>query len=507
MFGRVVGDAARCALGLLDGIGVFARLGEGDLAEGLDLVCVILGYGDAGRSGHRRVRVSAADGEGEFIIIRPLAAVQDLLDLDLALALRGVVVCELCRLYGSRGTGSYLYLDTVVANELGAVGRRGLSHGVCAGHEAVNGHLVGRAVGYSDLDLAYGRSVRLRRRVAIRIGDVEGVCAVRKRRRRGLAVHRHVLLDLQAAGVDVVLELGGRYIRSVVRFDCYLNIISSDQRHSIRILGRIFAYRILARHKVVDLNRSACAVRDLDRLARYDIASGVFYIEVIRSVCLGRCRRLSVHRHVLRDLQAAVGGPRVLEYDRLGRLCERTAMGAARYRDRSHISILVKFFVGNGGSESISFGLLHLILGAFLEAPEHFLFSVFQLEFNDAVYELVVSVFLVVPCIDGAVVIQDRHSERIVLVLIRRNVTLDLLFNNQTFERPVFDLHGIRVIVDVMAIIHLFHVRCQSDQIIKTDLSVPIELFDLLNMVNLIEIEGILSSVKQDFTIFIGDKH
>ena len=95
----------------------------------------------------------------------------------------------------------------------------------------------------------------------------------------------------------------------------------------------------------------------------------------------------------------------------------------------------------------------------------------------------------------------------VVSVFIISIITVDLLFNNQTFERPVFDLHGIRVIVDVMAIIHQFHVRCQSDQIIKTDLSVPIELFDLLNMVNLIEIEGILSSVKQDFTIFIGDKH
>ena len=109
-------------------------------------------------------------------------------------------------------------------------------------------------------------------------------------------------------------------------------------------------------------------------------------------------------------------------------------MGAARYRDRSHISILVKFFVGNGGSESISFDLLHLVSGAFFEAPEHFLFSVFQLEFNDAVYELVVSVFLVVPCIDGAVRFQDRHLEGVILVFIISIIALDLLFNDETYH-------------------------------------------------------------------------
>ena len=54
--------------------------------------------------------------------------------------------------------------------------------------------------------------------------------------------------------------------------------------------------------------------------------------------------------------------------------------------------------------------------------------------------------------INVAVVLQDRQSEHIVSVLIVRIITVDLLFNDETFERPVFDLHDIRVIVNVIDI-------------------------------------------------------
>ena len=204
MLGFVVGDAAGRPLRLLDGVGVLARLGEGDLPEGLGLISVALRDGDAAHGGHRGASCGR-DGERELVIVRPLAPIEDLLDLDLALALRGVVVCELCRRYGCGVIGCYYYRNAVSAhNKAHAFGvlRRILCYGICAGHEAVNGHLVGRAVGYSDGDLAYERSVCLLRRLAFRIGNGERVRAVRQILRRlgyRRAVHRHVLRDLQAA--------------------------------------------------------------------------------------------------------------------------------------------------------------------------------------------------------------------------------------------------------------------------------------------------------------------
>ena len=89
MFGLVIGDAARRALGLLDGVAVCTLRCEGDLAEGLRLVCISLLDGDAGLRRHRDA-ISGGNGEGELIVLRPLAAIEDLLNLDLALALRGV---------------------------------------------------------------------------------------------------------------------------------------------------------------------------------------------------------------------------------------------------------------------------------------------------------------------------------------------------------------------------------------------------------------------------------
>ena len=55
-----------------------------------------------------------------------------------------------------------------------------------------------------------------------------------------------------------------------------------------------------------------------------------------------------------------------------------------------------------------------------------------------------------------------------------------------------------------MSVIHQCHVVGQGDKVIKTDRSVILRRFYLLNMVSLVEVECIVLSVKQDLTVFIG---
>ena len=103
----------------------------------------------------------------------------------------------------------------------------------------------------------------------LRPGDREGIGPVRGGARRRGAVDRHFLFDLQAADLDLVVgERSHRNLRRVVRFDCYLNTIFSDQRHSIRILAHIFGDDVFAGEQVVHLDFGADAVGDGDRPAR-----------------------------------------------------------------------------------------------------------------------------------------------------------------------------------------------------------------------------------------------
>ena len=62
--------------------------------------------------------------------------------------------------------------------------------------------------------------------------------------------------------------------------------------------------------------------------------------------------------------------------------------------------------------------LFDLISCSLAEVPEHFLFLVLQLEFEDAVSELIVPVLLVVLCIDSAILLQDGDPELVVLLFV-----------------------------------------------------------------------------------------
>ena len=170
------------------------------------------------------------------------------------------------------------------------------------------------------------------------------------------------------------------------------------------------------------------------------------------------------------------------------------------------VSVLIEHIVGDCRRKSFCTGFLDFILRSFRKAPEHFLLFIFDLELYNTILELVVSVFLIVTCIYTAIFVQNRHSECIVSVLIRSIITLDLFFNDKTFERPVLDLHGIRVIVNIMVIIYLCHIIGQCDQIVEANFPVVLRCFQFLYMVNFVKIESIRISVESDLTVLIRYK-
>ena len=158
-------------------------------------------------------------------------------------------------------------------------------------------------------------------------------------------------------------------------------------------------------------------------------------------------------------------------------------------------------------SISVSEDLLNFIFGSLLKAPNHLLLVVLEHEIGYAILELVVAVLLVVVCVDTAVFVEDVDLEIVVSVEVLIFLALDLLLDDQAFERPVLDLHGIGKIVDISTIINLCHVVGQPDEVVKADLSVILRFFYLLNMIYFIEKEVIIFPIEDDLTVFICLKY
>ena len=102
----------------------------------------------------------------------------------------------------------------------------------------------------------------------------------------------------------------------------------------------------------------------------------------------------------------------------------------------SYISFFVKDAVCNSCSKAVGIYFLDFILSALRKAPEHLLFSVFDLKLYNTVFELIVSVLLVVVCINScsaiSIIFQNRNPERVVSVFICGGVAVNLLLYDQT---------------------------------------------------------------------------
>ena len=130
-------------------------------------------------------------------------------------------------------------------------------------------------------------------------------------------------------------------------------------------------------------------------------------------------------------------------------------MRCCRFRLRAgDISVLVIDAIAHCCGEALGVDLLDLILRALGEAPEHLRLVVLELEIDNAFDEGIVTVCLVVIGIDGTVFIQDRNAEPVVRVEILFIFALDLLLDDQALQRPVLDLHGVGIIIDIMAVIN-----------------------------------------------------
>ena len=171
------------------------------------------------------------------------------------------------------------------------------------------------------------------------------------------------------------------------------------------------------------------------------------------------------------------------------------------------ISVFIIHTVRHGRHKTVCVNLFNLILGALLKAPEHFLLACLEPEFRNTVYKLVIAALLIKVSVDGPVIVQDRDSEVIVGFIICRITALHLLLNDQPFERPVLDLHGVRIIVDVVAVVDLLHVIGQCDQIVETYCSVVLRCLHFLHMVDFVKIESIRISVESDLAILIRYKN
>ena len=121
-----------------------------------------------------------------------------------------------------------------------------------------------------------------------------------------------------------------------------------------------------------------------------------------------------------------------------------------------------------------------------------------ELEFYNTIDESIVPILLVITGIYISILVEDRYPEPVVCVKIRLVSAVHLLLNDQSFQRPVFDLHGVIIIIDVMLVIDMCHVRGKGDKVVETDLTVILGCFLLLNMIShilIVEIELVLIAV------------
>ena len=182
-------------------------------------------------------------------------------------------------------------------------------------------------------------------------------------------------------------------------------------------------------------------------------------------------------------------------------------LGRSFRLDFFDISVLIVHTVLHGCHEAFCVNLFNLIFGAFRKAPEHFLLACLELESSNAVFKLVIAALLIKVSIDGPVIVQYRNSEGIVSLEVCRIATLYLFLNDQPFERPVLNLHGVRIIVDVVTVVDLRHIIGQCDQIVETYCSVVLRCLHFLHMVDFVKIESIRISVESDLAILIRYKN
>ena len=173
-------------------------------------------------------------------------------------------------------------------------------------------------------------------------------------------------------------------------------------------------------------------------------------------------------------------------------------------------SFFIKNVVRDSGSEHVPViireDLFDFVLRSLVKAPEHLLLTALKFKFHDAVYKLVISIFLVVVRIDRTVVLQDGDPEIVIPVQILLDCAFDLFFYDQSLQRPVLDLHAVGIVVNIVAVIHQCHVIGQRDQIIKADLTVIVRSLNFLQMIDFIEVDVVLVTVNDRFAVLIGGK-
>ena len=175
-----------------------------------------------------------------------------------------------------------------------------------------------------------------------------------------------------------------------------------------------------------------------------------------------------------------------------------------------NVAILVEDVIAHRRRELILFAfvkdLFDFILRSLGKAPEHFLFSGFQLELRYTVFKLIVAVLLIVVGVDRSIFIQNRDPEAVITLIVVFVITLYLLLNHKAFQRPVFDLHRVGVVIDILTIIHQSHIVCQCDEIVKTDCSVILQCVYLLDMIAFTEVEVILVGIKCNLAVLVSDQ-
>ena len=205
--------------------------------------------------------------------------------------------------------------------------------------------------------------------------------------------------------------------------------------------------------------RIAVLNSDLNRLFDFSVFTGACDCELIGSVRQFSGGRFTVHCHVLFDLQRTGLRPCIRKYKCLILLGQLAAVGGSGLRFMfNNVAFFIKNVVGDSGREHIPFiirqDFFDFVLRSLLEAAEHFLLTALQFEFHNAVFKLVVTIFLVIVLIDRAVVLQDGKPEIVIPVQIRLLVTFDLFFNDKSLQRPVLDLHAVGEVVNKAGVIH-----------------------------------------------------
>ena len=289
-----------------------------------------------------------------------------------------------------------------------------------------------------------------------------------------------------------------RIIRDAVQFVVFVHAVRDLFPDRIDVFTDVFL-------RIFDWRECRCLTLFYRIACLNDIAGCIKQFESELSVSeIVVCR-------LLRAQHCTSGRAIVGKYDCLILLGQLAAVGSSGLLLMlNHSSFFIKNIVGDSSGESIPVFICEyffdFILRSPLKAAEHFLFAVLQFEFHDAVFKLVITIFLVVVRIDSAVFLQDGNPEIVIPFQIRLLFTSDLFFNDQSLKRPVLDLHAVGEVVNKVRVIHQCHVIGQGDQVIEPDLSVIIRSLNFLQMIDFIEVNVDVLAVNDCFAILIGSE-